>query len=96
VSACVLDVEITPQTGRPGDRVALKVRVSNPAAVSAMRVSIVGYGLEESLSPHGPDWGTETVVPYEAGPGQYELDIYAVDSVGNRLGSVRGAFTVVQ
>lgn len=95
LSACVLDVELRPQSGRPGDRVAVTVRANNPADVSAMRVAVVGYGFEESLARRGAEWTAETTVPYEAGPGEYMLDVYAVDAAGNRLGTARSTFRVL-
>jgi hypothetical protein len=75
--------------------VAVTVRANNPADVSAMRVAVVGYGFEESLARRGAEWTAETTVPYEAGPGEYMLDVYAVDAAGNRLGTARSTFRVL-
>lgn len=95
MSACVLDVEIQPPAGRPGDRVSLRVRASGEAPVSSVRVAIVGYGLEDHLHREGPEWAIETTVPYEAGPGEYLLDVIAADAAGRALGTSRHAFQVL-
>jgi len=94
MAACVLDVEITPKQGPSGAPVRLTVRASDPSAVHAMRASVVGYGFEETLGRSGADWSADTSVPWEASPGEYLLEIYAVDSGGNRVASARGTFTV--
>ncbi len=94
VSACVLDVQLLPSTGSAGAPVTLKVRPSAPEAVTGIRVAVVGYGFEESLQQHGPEWVAQTLVPFEAPPGEYLLDIYALDAGGNRVGSARASFTV--
>lgn len=94
MSACVLDVEIQPGSGRPGDRVSVRVR-SSGGSVSAVRLEVVGYGLEEHLAPQGPEWALDATVPYEASPGEYLLDLVAVDASGRALGSFRRTFQVL-
>jgi hypothetical protein len=95
VSACVLDVQIQPPAGRPGDRVSLRVRASGAAPVSSVRIAVVGYGLEDHLHPEGPEWAMETTVPFEAGPGEYLVDVIAADADGRPLGTSRHAFRVL-
>ena len=94
MGTCVLDVRITPESGPSGSSVTLTVRPSDAAAVAAVRVGIVGYGLEETLYRNGDGWSATTAVPWEASPGEYLLDIYAVDAAGNRLASAHGSFIV--
>lgn len=94
MAACVLDVEITPKQGPTGAPVRLTVRASDPSAVYAVRASVVGYGFEETLGRSGSGWSADTSVPWEASPGEYLLDVYAVDAQGHRVASARGSFTV--
>lgn len=94
MSACVLDVQILPASGRPGDRVSVRVRPSG-GSVSSIRLEVVGYGLEEHLAPQGPDWALDATVPYEATPGEYLVDVVAVDATGHALGSSRRSFQVL-
>ncbi len=96
MAACVLDVEISPKQGPGGIPVRLTVRASDPASIFAVRASVVGYGFEETLGRSGPVWSADTAVPWEATPGEYLLDIYAVDASGQRLTSVRTSFTVTE
>lgn len=94
MGSCILDVEITPTAGPTGSPVRLTVRPTDARAVSAVRAGVVGYGFEETLSRNGAAWSAETIVPWEASPGEYLLDFYAVDASGNRLATARGSFTV--
>lgn len=93
LSAFSLDVHLSPSSGSTGAPVTLRVRPSG-SEVAGVRVSIIGYGFEENLQRDGGEWVAQTMVPYEAMPGEYLLDVYAVDASGSRVSSARASFTV--
>lgn len=94
VAVNALEVDIVPRQGPAGASVHLSVRASDPAAVHAVRVAVVGYGIEEGVPRTGTGWGLDVPVPWEAQPGEYLLDIYALDGSGARLAGARATFTV--
>ena len=94
MSACSLDVRLSQASASTGAPITLRVRPSDPSGVAGVRVSVVGYGIEENLQRDGGEWVAQTMVPYEAPPGEYLLDVYAVDSAGNRVSTARATFTV--
>lgn len=94
MDTCSLSAQLEPSSAPRGATARLQVRVSDANHVQAVRVSIVGYGLEESLTREDDIWTLQTMVPYEAGPGEYLLEIYAVDTEGQRCGSMNERFTV--
>jgi len=94
MGSCILDVDISPRAGPPGSPVNLTVQATDAGAVTMVLVGVVGYGFEETLSRRGLAWSADTVVPWEASPGEYVLDVYAVDANGHRVATTRGSFTV--
>lgn len=94
METCSLSARLEPSQAPRGATARLQVRVSDTNRVHGVRVSIVGYGLEESLTREDDIWTLQTMVPYEAGPGEYLLEIYAVNAEGQRCGSVNETFTV--
>lgn len=96
MAGCSVEAQARPEQGRVGDRVTLTARVEPRGVAVAVRVAVAGYGFEEALVERGGVWAAETVVPYEASPGSYALDVYAVDASGQRCGSDRIEFTVLE
>ena len=96
MSACRLDAALEPISGRTGERVRISVRTSPEGVARTVRLAVVGYPFEETLQRRDGQWVAETTVPYEAGPGEYPLEVYALDADGNRCGSGRVTFTIVE
>jgi hypothetical protein len=92
---CVLNVEIEPARGRAGDRVVLAARVSPPEVARGVHVSVEGYGYGDELVRDGEVWRLQTTVPFEAPPGDYRLNVYAVDASGRICGETPASFTVL-
>ena len=73
----------------------LAARVSPPEAASGVHLSVEGYGYGEALVQNGGVWRLETTVPMEAPPGDYRINVYAVDASGRACGETPAAFTVL-
>ena len=95
MSECVMDAALDPERGRAGERVRIAVRITPEDVVHSVRLAVVGYPFEEALYSRGGEWVAEATVPYEAGPGEYPLEVYALDAGGRRCGSGRVTFTVL-
>lgn len=94
--ACALTAQVSPVQGRAGDAVSLQVNVAPPGVAAAVRVSVFSFGFEQPLAERAGAWQLDTIVPYEAQPSDYLLDVYALDGEGRRCGETRVAFTVLE
>ena len=93
MGALSLDIEIVPSRAPAGGEVTLKVRAA-AAGIACVRVSVVGYGIDETLERAGEEWILAAAVPWQASPGDYRIEATAQDTAGQGLAAGYTSFTV--
>lgn len=88
-----LEIAIVPSRAPAGGEVSLKVRAA-AAGIACVRVSVVGYGIEETLERAGEEWILAGAVPWQASPGDYRIEATAQDAAGQVLATGHTSFTV--
>ena len=87
-------VELDPQTGSAGTMVMVRARPSSSEPLAQVFGEVLGYGFTQYLTLQGDVWTAQVMVPYEASPGDYTLEVRGVDAQGRPHASAQVTFRV--
>ena len=86
-------IEMSRRSGRPGERVSVRVAPADPSRVAGVRLT-VGYDLDLTLQRTGDEWTGEQEVPWDAPDGTYYLSFQAYDANRQAVERSEESFTV--
>ncbi len=86
-------VAMSTRSGRPGERVRVRVAPADPSRVAGVRLT-VGYELDLTLQRAGDEWTGEQEVPWDAPAGTYYLSFQAFDANRQAVENAEETFTV--